>query len=407
MSNKKLTILAVVACVMVLWAMVQSRLANRRPTQTDEPAYLIQGLDPASIGAIVLGEEEETVALRRQGNGFVVETKDGYPAKTSEVNSLISKCLEIKFTEFITEDPKNHEDLEVTEDKARTVVKFFKTADPNSAVLAGVVVGKTEELGQGTYVRQLSSDSTVSNRVLSAPDVPWISTGVMSYIEQELISAETDEIESVTVVSPDGQYTLKKEADGDDPVLIDMPTDKKLKTSDARSVLTALTSLRFDDVKKRPADMTFDRQYVCRLKDSTEYTLGIAKQKEEDEEGEKTYIACDANFTDTTPVTKGSDVESEEELKAKEAKLLARDEANSFTAKHKAWVYEIPSYKANNLTKELADLLEDAEPEPESDAVDPNAVVPDLINAPLSIDPNAVAPDSAPSSVDPNAAETE
>ena len=386
MSNRKLTILAVVACVMVLWAVVQSRLANRRSTQTNEPAYLIQGLDPALIGAIVLDEGEDKVALKRQGNGFVVETKEGYPAKTSEVNSLISKCLEIKTTQLITEDSKNHEDLEVTEDKARTVVKFFKTADPNSAVLAGVVVGKTEELGQGTYVRMLSSDSEVSDRVLSATDVPWISTGVMSYIEQELVSAESDQIESVTVVSPDGQYTLKKEQDGDDPVLVDMPADKKLKTSDARSVLTALTSLRFDDVKKKPADMTFDRQYVCTLKDSTEYTLRIAKEK--DEEDEKTYIACEAKFTDTTPVTKDSDVESEEELKAKEAKLLARDAANAFASKHKAWIYEIPSYKANNLTKELADLLEDVEPEEEADAVDPNSVVPDVLNEPLSLDPN-------------------
>jgi hypothetical protein len=237
-------------------------------------------------------------------------------------------------------------------------------------------------------VRMLSSDSAVSNRVLSAPDVPWISTGVMSYVEQELVSAESDQIESVTVVSPDGQYTLKKEQDGDDPVLVDMPAGKKLKTSDARSVLTALTSLRFDDVKRKPADMTFDRQYVCRLKDSTEYTLRIDKQKEEDEEDEKTYIACEAKFTDTTPVTKDSDVESEEELKAKEAKLLARDAANAFAARHKAWIYEIPSYKANNLTKELADLLEDVEPEEEADTVDPNSVVPDIINEPLSLDPN-------------------
>jgi hypothetical protein len=369
---------------MVLWAVVQSRLANRRSTQTNEPAYLIQGLDPALIGAIVLDEGEDKVALKRQGNGFVVETKGGYPAKTSEVNSLISKCLEIKTAQLITEDSKNHEDLEVTEDKARTVVKFFKTADPNSAVLAGVVVGKTEELGQGTYVRMLSSDSAVSDRVLSAPEVPWISTGVMSYIEQELVSAESDQIESVTVVSPDGQYTLKREEDGDDPVLVDMPADKKLKTSDARSVLTALTSLRFDDVKKKPTDMTFDRQYICRLKDSTEYTLRIAREK--DEEDEKTYVACEAQFTDTTPVTKDSDVESEEELKAKEAKLLARDAANTFAAKHKAWIYEIPSYKANNLTKELADLLEDVEPEEE--AVDSNSVVPDVLNEPLSLDPN-------------------
>lgn len=384
MSNKKLTILAVVAGVMVLWAVVQSRIANRRTVRTSEPAYLIQGLDPASIGAIVLGTGDDVVILKRQGSGFVVGSKDNYPAKTKEVNSLISKCLEIKTTQLITEDPKNHEALEVTEDKARTVVKFM-TPDPNSTVLAGVVVGKSEELGQGTYVRLLSSDSGVSNRVLVAPDVPWIADGATTYIEQELISAKSDDIESVTVGSPDGEYTLKKEGDKDDVVLVNTPAGKKLKSSDAGSVLTALTSLRFDDVKKKPSDMTFDRHYVCKLKDSTEYTLRIAKKDD------KTYITCTAQFTDTTPVTKGSDVESDEELKAKEAKLLARDAANNFATKHQGWIYEIPDYKAKNLTKELADLLEDVEPEPEeeADAADPNAVVPDLINEPLTVDPNA------------------
>lgn len=384
MSNKKLTILAVVAVFMVLWAVVQSRIANRRIIQTDAPAYLIQGLDPASIGAIILGAGEGAVTLKRQGNGFVVASKDGYPAETSEVNSLISKCLEIKTTELITDDSKNHEDLEVTEDKARTVVKFM-TADPNSKILAGVVVGKTEELGQGTYVRLLSSDSKVSDRVLTSPDVPWIADGVMSYIEQELISVKSDEIESVTVGSPSGEFTLKKDEDSGDPVLVDLPAGKKLKTSDARSVLTALTSLRFDDVKKKPSDMTFDRHYVCMLKNSTEYTIRINKQDD------KTYIFCTAKFTGTVPGKEPGVVESDEVLKDKEARLLANDAANTFAAKHRAWIYEIPDYKANNLTKDLDDLLEDAEPEEAPAPVDPNAIVPDLINELLNVDPNAAA----------------
>jgi len=381
MSNKNLTILAVVAVFMVLWAVVQSRIANRRTVQTDAPAYLIQGLDPADIGTIVLGTGEDAVTLKRRGENFVVAGKDNYPAKTSEVNSLISKCLEIKTTDLITDNVKNHEDLEVTEEKARTVVKFM-TPDPNSTLLAGVVVGKTEELGQGTYVRLLSNDSKVSDRVLSSPDVPWIADGAMNYIEQELISAESDEIESVTVGAPKGEFVLKKDSDSGDPVLVDMPAGKKLKTSDAKSVLTALTSLRFDDVKKKSADITFGRHYICKLKDSTEYTLRITEQDE------KTYIACTAKFTDITPITKGSDVESDEELKAKEAKLLARDEANAFATKHDGWLYEIPDYKAKNLTKDLADLLEDAEPEEEAESVDPNSIVPDVINEPLSVDPN-------------------
>ena len=52
-------------------------------------------------------------------------------------------------------------------------------------------------------------------------------------------------------------------------------------------------------------------------------------------------------------------VETEEELKKKEAKLLARDSAEEFSKKHAGWLYQIPEYKAKILTKDLSELLED------------------------------------------------
>ena len=179
MSDKKLTILGIAAVVMVLWAVVQSRVSNRTRTESGEPAYLIRGLDTGEIGSIVLGTGEEAVTLKREKGRFVVTDKDNYPAKTSEINSLLSKCLEIKRQELVTDNPANHEDLEVTEEKARSVVKLM-TPEPNAVVLAGVAVGKTEELGNGTYVRLLSSDTALSNKVYIASSSPWFSTGARS-----------------------------------------------------------------------------------------------------------------------------------------------------------------------------------------------------------------------------------
>ena len=45
-------------------------------------------------------------------------------------------------------------------------------------------------------------------------------------------------------------------------------------------------------------ELTFNRQFVCRLKDSTVYTMKIAQKDD------KTFITCRAGFTDKTPVTK-------------------------------------------------------------------------------------------------------
>ena len=90
MSNRKLTILGVVAVLKIIWAAVQSRISNRPKTEAAGPRYLIQGLDPAGIGSIVLGSAENTVTLKRTGGHFVVSEKDNYPADASQINELIT-----------------------------------------------------------------------------------------------------------------------------------------------------------------------------------------------------------------------------------------------------------------------------------------------------------------------------
>jgi hypothetical protein len=403
MSNKKLTILGILAIIMVLWAVIQSSISNKVGSESDRLTYLIQGFDPSAVDSIVIGKDKDAFTLKRQGNGFVVVNKDNYPAKTSEINSLISKCLGIQTSEFVTDNPANHEDLEVTEQKARSMVKFMK-ADPNSPLLTGIIVGKSKELGQGSYVRLLSNDPASSNKVYVASNVPWLGGGVMSYIDEELTSVKKENIKSVTVTSQNGLYTLETGKDSNDIVLDNMPAGKKLKSSEANSVFTALTSLRFDDVKKLPPDMTFENQYMCRLKDSTVYALRITKKDN------KTYVTCVADFTDKTPVEKasidqGGKVESKEELSKKEAKLLARDNAAKFTTTHQGWVYEIADWKAKNLTKKLDDLLENAEKPKENAAVKPAPAVPDANSAPKVEEPNAVKPKAAavPQIKEPNA----
>ena len=365
MSNKTLMILGIIAVCMVILAVLVS-VSEKPKTGPGKQAYLIQGLDLAEIGSILIGTGDNAVTLRRRGQDFVVANKQNYPAKTSEINELITSCLKIRTNGVITNNPANHKDLEVTEENARTVIKFLKS-EPNDPILAGVIIGKSREKGQDSYARLLSADETAGNDVHVATDVPWPRTGAVDYIEQELLSLKREDINSVTVGSNDGQYTLKTKKDSKEIVLQNMPAGKKLKGTDYESVFTALTSLRFDDVKRKSGDLTFDRRYVCWLKDSTVYTLNIAG------DDEKSYVSCEADFTDKTPITKGKDVESQEELKKKEARLLARDNAQEFTAKHQGWVYEIPDWKAKNLTKELSELIEDGkEPEKPQDVNDPN-----------------------------------
>ena len=387
MSNKNLTILGVVTVLMVIWAAIQSRVSSRPRTEPGALSYLILGLDTTDIGGIVLGTGKDAVTMKRKGRHFLIANKDNYPAVTSKISELITSCLDIKTAELYTDESAYHEDLEVTEEKAQSVVKFM-TPEPNSTVLAGVVVGKAKELGEGTYVRLVSSDKASSDKVYVTSNVPRIKNQAIDYIEQELISVNREDINSVTVSSPSGEYTLKPKEGSKDIVLENIPAGKKAKSSECDRVFTASANLRFDDVTKKSSDLTFDRRFVCKLNDSTVYTLEIAQK-----DG-KTYVGCQAEYTGEVPTKDMTKVESPEVLKEKEAKLLALDNVRLFSTKHQDWVYEMAEWKAKDLTMGLSELIENEEkPEEVKQTEEPNSAGVMQLLSPggrLSAEPNSV-----------------
>ena len=352
MSNKKLAILGVAAIVTVVLAGVQLRLSTTHSSvSVSGPSYLIQGLDTNKIASIVLGTADDQVILTRSGNRFVVANKDDYPAMSTEINGVIAACLDIKTAEFVTGNAANHAELGVTETAAAHVVKLFGA---DSKPITGLLISPPGKDRDGSYVRLISS-----NDVYLTIDRPWPSRfSAMDFIDTALLSIDRDKITSVTIASPDETYTLKAEGTGSVITLENMPAGKKLKDTEYERVFFVLTNLSFDNViKEAPdtSDLKFDRTYLCRLEDSTVYTFAVA------EKNDKTYIKCEAMFTDQTLVTKNREVESEEELKKKETILLARDSARKFSEKHAAWIYQITTFKADNMTKKLDDLLEDSE----------------------------------------------
>jgi hypothetical protein len=362
MSNKKLAILGIIAAVMLVWAVVQSNVSSRSPKVTSGPAYLVSGVNIDDINSIDIKSGNGTVKLARHGDTFVVVNKSNYPAKTSTVNELLNNCLDIKvLPQIVTDNPANHADLGVTEEKAQTVIKFIK---PDSSILVGILIGKTKENGSGTYVRLTSG-----NTVYVTADSPFVDSDAINYVDKQLCALTRTDTELVTVSSPDGKYVLKPVTDSENVELVNIPAGKSLKQSEAKSVFTALSSLNFTDVMKKTSDLKFDRQYKCRLFNSTEFTFDIASK-----DG-KTYVACRAVFTDKIPVPNANEKLSPEQLKENENKMKLDEKADDFAKRHLGWVYEIPAYSAKNMTKELADLVEDRK-EPEiTKTPDPNAIL--------------------------------
>ncbi len=360
MSNKKLTVLGIIAVIMVIAAMtVNKQVTRNEKSDSLLNTYLIQGLDPSKIDSVVIGEKEKKVTLNRNNGGFGVREKDNYPADTGKINDLITKVLDVKIVEKITENPENFSDLGVDGKNARYEVTF-RNRDANT--IAGVVVGNRVS-GGGTYVRAVDS-----NEVYVSENSIWIETSAMDYIDSELLSLDTEDIFKVTVTDPNGTYVLKRDKDSGNISMQDMPEEKKLK--DSKQVFNAAAGLGFEDVMKdysEEKDLKFDHTYKVELDKYKNYTLKIAK------DDDKAYIKVSSEYTGKKEVTKERKVESEEELKKKEEMLLARDDVESFNKKHSGWIYEISDYKADKLTKDKNEILEDVEP-PEETVEDANSV---------------------------------
>ncbi|HOM76294.1 MAG TPA: DUF4340 domain-containing protein [Anaerohalosphaeraceae bacterium] len=377
MSDRKLAILGIAALIMLGGAILQSHMGRKVNTAVFSSSPLVEGLPIEAVSAVTITSEKgtQTVRLQKKDNVFVVAAKDNYPADVSKINTLISHCLDIRTREKITSDPANHADLKVTPETARYVIAF---QDKDGKDIVGLAVSESDENGN-SFARLLNSDD-----VYTVSDVPWIDTSVMGYINTKLLEVQQDKVSSVAVRTPEDTYVLAAAEEGGEIRLENMPQGKQYKGTTYKTVFNALSYLRFDDVmaaEKAPADLDFNSVYTCKLKDLTVYKVQLAKQ------GDKTYAKVSADYLDKTEVTKTvGQVESEEELKKKEAKLLAIDAVNAFNQKHQGWIYVIPSYKSGDLSKPLAELIEDIPTKPqaaESDAAEKAADMP--------ADPNAAA----------------
>ncbi len=352
MNNRKLMILSIVAGVMVLLTVTQRIHENQVPERDYvSGSYLIQGLNSPQVSSIQIGRGVDAVKLERKGNGFVVANKDSYPAVMSKINGLIRTCLDIRTISEVTSDASNHDDLEVVEDKARTIVRFFRS-DPNEGdqLITGVVVGKTETQTNQVYVRLAESDT-----VYTVKKAPVVRKSSLDYVEKEIVNIIEEKVKSVTVSSPEGSYVLRVDDANDSKIILEgLPEGREIHDSNCESVLSALSSFSFSDLRSASSmpDLKFDRSYSSELHSTVVYSFDIAQS-----EG-KTYIKCTAKYTGDRLI-----IEDPAKLAETAAKIEASNNSREFAQKHSGWIYEISEWKAKNLMLKFEDLLK-AEEEP-------------------------------------------
>ena len=110
--------------------------------------------------------------------------------------------------------------------------------------LIGFVMGKAGERGRGPYVRLIGQ-----NAVYAAEAYLYIDTDPLSYADQDLVTVNKDDVQSVKVQAPNAAYTIVRDAGGK-IALQGVPDGKRPKGTMYESVFEALGRLGMTDVAK-------------------------------------------------------------------------------------------------------------------------------------------------------------
>ena len=261
----------------------------------------------------------------------------------------------IRAAEKVTDSPKNHAELGVAPDAPDAVT--VSLLDAGGKPLIGLVKGKSAARGAGAYVRLLDKPA-----VYTTEDYLHIPSDPADYIDKQLIEVKKDDVSRVDVRTGEKTCAVLRDPKGA-IVLQNVPKDKRPKGKDYEDLFDALGSLSLADVS--PAgklDLKWDTTFACALKTGLVYTVKLA------EKDDKHYAALSAKGPSVSRVTI-SKTESEDELKKKEALLLAAEAARKFTPRHQPWVYEISSWAAGKMRKPLNDLIEDIPKEETPDEI--------------------------------------
>ena len=322
-----------------------------------------------SVARVRVTGSEGTFTLTRDGDAWVVEEKERYPADPDRVHKLLVGAAGMKRLEPKTSDPERYPKLwleDPTGEDARSVRLVLE--DATGAVLADWVLGDR---------RPSKSDASRTELYIRVADDPraWLVEGsvpgggeIIDWLDRVVARIDRERLRTAEVSHTDGAtVVVSKEAPADhDFVLRDVPGGRELDSQyRVNDIGRFLEDLRFEDVAaassldfagsadKRMVVTTFDGLRV-RLDSVMRDGDAWVQLRAEVDEGLIEQAAGDG--ADAA----ASDGESGSESKDPPESLLPFDEvraaAGRLNAAWQGWAYELPSFKRDYIARRMDEL---------------------------------------------------
>lgn len=290
-----------------------------------------------AVGAFELEPAgREPFRIERDAEGWRAPAKGGYAVDRALVRQLLLDLAEARVIETKTANPALHDRLgvEMADEKPGSGVRVLLDGVDQ---VGPIVIGQRETRGRGgTYVRRIEEPvALLVDRDLQPEREP------LGWLERDLLDVPPDEIDALRIVQPDGAalhidrdelgiFRIANLPDGHEP---SGPTA-------AEAVARALTALRLDDVRRR------DEVELPGTPVRAEFTL---------QDGMVIEVS---NWAAQSPL-EGTTWWAAFEVRAIDERAAAK--AATLEQRLTPWLYRLPAWKHEQLTRRLADLLRAAE----------------------------------------------
>jgi len=349
MQSRNLAILGLAAVLAAGAAFVVAGNRNK-PTAADPAGQLVFAGLPAradTVARIEIERAGEKFELARGADGtWTMPAKGGYPADFAQIRRLVLDVANMRILEARTSNKALHAEIDLDgagkDQKAVRMALYGAQDQPLAAVLTGRTrFGRQGNAGDGTFVRRDGEDQVwfVQGRVgVEREQAKWL--------EKRVVDVARERVARATVVADGARLEVTRaKPDQQDFDLSPVPADKKVKSAfDVNLVATAVEALDLEDVRKADG-LAFDAGTAeFATFDGLELRVEFAK------DGADMWARIAARHAAPAAAFEGEKLKKPEDA-AKEAEEIGK--------RLSGWAYRLPAYKAEQMTKKIADLVED------------------------------------------------
>lgn len=286
------------------------------------------------------------VTLQQQGDQWVVAEQDNYPASMPKLRTLIESLNEARLAERKTSKAENHGSLGVSDSgsDAGTLITLQGDAD------FSVIIGNTATRRNVSYARLPGDDQSWALSQQIAAD-----TDPLDWLDKTIIDLPATDIARLTI-SNDPVVTLV--ADEDSFRLEDMPEGRELAyPSVGNTVAGALAGLQLENVQSLEDASIPEDALSTHFKTKQGMTVHARTWKTDDKAMVHLRAQAPAPSQDPPAMLAAEDsTEADPAAQAEQASQTAA-KAAELDQQLAPWVFQIASYKFDNLQKTQESLL--------------------------------------------------